>query len=86
MEDVISEYICDMEDSHLFSVCAHLDGIRNETCCFLFRHGADVFQTHRKLNTHTEHTVNKTQLGVKDLLSREVFYVVPIFQVNVLRD
>lgn len=46
------------EVSHLLSVCAHLNGIRNETRCFLFRHGADVFQPHCELHTCTQRQQN----------------------------
>lgn len=46
------------EVSYLLSVCAHLDGIRNETRRFFFRHGADVFQPYCELHTRTHRQQN----------------------------
>lgn len=40
--------------TYLFRVSANLNGIGNEASCFLFSHGADVFQTDRQLAPHRD--------------------------------
>lgn len=39
---------------YLFIVCAQLDGVGDESCSLLLRHGTNIFQPHGQLHTHTQ--------------------------------